>query len=317
MKGSLKQRNFFVQKPKKHKIVLDGYSLIKQKEAYLTVKKKTGFFYVRRMKQWYKQNRQDLWFKVRLRRKIRFLTELNVRFKFPSVVRWILVDFLRAKPRKFWGIYQFVALPGEGKTLSMVAHMERVRKELGKENVYIATNFCYKNEDTPIKHWTDMIKASKHANDHKMHSVIALDEIHTTFDASDWKSFPAEMLALLSFNRKFGMQFLCSAQIYDRIPRKVRDIANYTVICKNTMGLDRHFVNFYFTKSDYEDKFNGKRRSSEFIRTYVAGDNLYALYDTLQQVDNMTSKAMDEQTKQKEAFQLLFRREEATEIGAD
>lgn len=279
--------------------------LLEQKASFLSA----GGRRERRLKRWYRQNRKDLYFKLRLRRLIRALVRPKIRFKILDMIRWVIVDFLRGKPKKFWGIYQFVALPGEGKTLSMVAHMERVRKQLDNR-VYIATNFCYKNEDASITHWTDMIRAAKYAEIHGMHSVIALDEIHTTFDASDWKSFPPEMLSLLSFNRKYGMQFLCSAQIYDRIPKKVRDIANYTVICKNTWGLDRHFKNYYFSKSDYEDKFAGQRKKAEFIRTYVAGDDLYALYDTRRQVDKMTADAIGEQDKRKEAFELLFGREE-------
>lgn len=294
----------------------DYRSLLEKKASYLSGKK-SGIFYQFKLKRWYKKNNHELWFKARIHRIIGFLSCLKIKSKILSTIRWVIVDFLRAKPRKFWGIYQFVALPGEGKTLSMVAHMERVRQELGAEKVYIATNFCYKNEDMVIGHWTDMIRASKYALQHEMHSIIALDEIHTTFDASDWKSFPPELLALLSFNRKFGMQFLCSSQIYDRIPRKVRDIANYTVICKNTLGFDRHFSNYYFSKSDYEDKFAGKRKRAEFIRTFVADDTLYSLYDTLRQVDNMTSKAMDEQSKKQEAFNLLFCTEKEVENGTD
>lgn len=293
------------------------YSTLELKNIYLNHENLSARLRSRRLRRWYRRNRKDLCFKLRLRKVIQFLIRLRIPFQIPSAIRWVIVDFLRAKPRKFWGIYQFVALPGEGKTLSMVAQMERVRKELGPENVYIATNFCYKHENMMIDHWTDMIKASKYANDHHMHSVIALDEIHTTFDASDWKSFPPELLALLSFNRKYGMQFLCSSQIYDRIPKKVRDIANYTVICKNALGLDRYFLNFYYGKNDYEDKFSGKLKHAQFIRTYVASDDLYALYDTLRQVDRMTAKAQEEQDKRQAAMDLLFGPPDKAEGEAD
>ena len=269
----------------------------------------------RQKKRWYRHNCKRLWFRLSLRKKIRFLASLHIPFKGLSVMRWIVVDFLRAKPKKFWGIYQFVALPGEGKTLSMVAHMERCRKELGVDRLYIATNFYYARQDIQILHWIDMVKAAKYANDHGKYCIIAFDEIHVTFDSSDWKSFPPEMLALLSFNRKYGMQFLCSSQIYDRIPRKVRDIANYTVICKNTLGLDRHFVNYYFTKANYDATFSGKRKRAEFIRTFVADDRLYGLYDTLAQVDRMVEEAGNEKQKREAAMELLFgKSDEATVI---
>lgn len=260
---------------------------------------------LRARKRWYKNHCKLFWFRLRLRKTINRLIALKLPGKILPTVRWVIVDFLRAKPAKFWGIYSYVALPGEGKTLSMVAHIERARMTLGKD-LFIATNFNYKYQDMPITHWLDMIKAAKFALNHGQHCMIAVDEIHTTFDASDWKSFPPEMLSLLSFNRKYGMQFICSSQIYDRIPKKVRDISNYTVLCKNTLGLDRHFKNYYFNTLDYESKFSGKRVKADFIRSYVADDYLYSLYDTLAQVDRMTAKAEEERSLKEQAFEILF-----------
>lgn len=263
---------------------------------------------------WYRQHRPKYRrnlskvarFRAVLNKRIDFLYGIKVPFKILDFIRWVTIDILRLKPRKFWGIYCYVALPGEGKTLSMVAHMERAIKEVGKDNIFIATNFGYLKEDLSINHWIDIIHASNSARFLKVPCIVAIDEIHTTFDASDWKSFPSELLSLLSFNRKFSLQFICSSQIYDRIPRKVRDISNYTVLCKNTLGLDRHFKNYYFNTLNYEASFSGKRAKADFIRTYVASDYLYSLYDTLSQVDRMTSNAAMEKDKKQEAFKLLF-----------
>lgn len=259
-------------------------------------------------KRWYKKNRKGLVFRVRCKRWQRRLIKPRIRFKPFDAARWVIYDFLNFNSgiRKFWGIYQFVALPGEGKTLSMVAHMERAVKKHGKDNIFIATNFFYRKEDMEIHHWSDIIKAAQYARKKHMRCIIAIDEIHTTFDASDWKSFPAEMLALLSFNRKYSMQFLCSSQIYDRIPKKIRDIANYTVICKNVSKLDRYFWNYYFEKTNYEEKFAGKRKLCNSIATFVADNDLFAQYDTLRQVERMTENAMQEKNRKEEAFDLLF-----------
>ena len=84
-----------------------------------------------------------------------------------------------------------------------------------------------------------------------------MDEIHITFDSTDYKDFPAEMLSVLSFCRKYSMQFLCSAQIYERIPKKIRDIANFTVVCKNIGHLDRLFRDYYYEKNSYEKDIAG------------------------------------------------------------
>lgn len=258
-------------------------------------------------KYWYFDNypkmRQTFRRRWRLKKFCRFLVNLKLPLRL-SFLRWMLVDFLRGKTRRFWGIYQFIALPGEGKTLSMVAHMERARAVY--PDIIIATNFNYKHQQFFINHWLDIIKVAKYAQRNKKKCIIAIDEIHTTFDSAEWQKFPAEMLALLSFNRKFSLQFLCSSQIYERIPKKIRDIANYTVICKNVLGADRLFRSYYFSKSDYDESFNGKRVKAQFIREFIADDELYSLYDTLEQIDRMTVSATEEKDKREEAMNILF-----------
>lgn len=258
---------------------------------------------LKKRKKWYYEHYTYYRDRLRSFHRINFLKKLRLP-NWLSFVRWIMIDLLRGKERRFWGIYQFIALPGQGKTLSMVAHMERARAS--HPEVIIATNFNYKHQKYKIEDWTDIIKIALIARKQHRPCIIAMDEIHVTFDASDWQKFPAELLALLSFNRKFSLQFLCSAQIYERIPTKIRDIANYTVICKNVWNADRFFVNYYFDKNNYDVSFSGKRAKADFVREFIADDNLYSLYDTLQQVDNMTAQAKAEKDKRQAAFDLLF-----------
>lgn len=265
-------------------------------------------------KKWYFAHYPNYRFRLKMKRHLNYLSNIHLP-KYISFVRWVYVDFLRCKNQRFWGIYQYVALPGEGKTLSMVAHMERVRSKNPDIEFIIATNFNYKNQDFQINHWSDMVKVATFARKCKKCCILAVDEIHVTFDSSDYRSFPGEILALLSFNRKFNLQFLCSSQIYDRIPKKIRDIANYTVICKNVLGMDRLFRNYYFLKDSYDSTFSGHPGRAEFIREFVADDYLYSLYNTLEQVDKMTIAGSEERSAKESAFNLLFgsaEEEEAT-----
>lgn len=237
------------------------------------------------------------------------LVGLQIGLKPLSFLRWVIVDFLRGKRRTHsFGIYQFVALPGQGKTMSMVAHMERFIDECTEHGkpYRIATNFSYVNATDKITHWIDMVNLAKHCYENKIACLIAFDEIHITFDSTDWKDFPPEVLAMLSFNRKYSLQFICSSQIYERIPKKIRDIANYTVICKNVLNADRWFKCYYFEKADYETQFEGKKKAAKFIKDFIVNDDFYALYDTKEQVDNMVSNAKQEKSKREEAFNLLF-----------
>lgn len=289
----------------------NNLSFYEKKALYL--KKYKGKKRIKALKKFYKSSN-----KYKYNWRIRILMRKFANLKLPlylSFVRWIIIDFLRGTPKRKYGIFQFVALPGEGKTLSMVAHMERYRKEMIKDKkpFYIATNFSYKYNNEFINHWTDMVRISKSCYEKKIPCLIAIDEVHVTFDSSDWKNFPAEILAMLSFNRKYGLEFLCSSQIYERIPKKIRDIANYTVICKNIGHLDRLFRCYYFKKSDYESQFEGKKKKANYIKEYVADDNFRNLYDTLEQVDMMTETAKKEKDLQQQAFNILFGKSEDIE----
>lgn len=255
--------------------------------------------------------------RYRILKFIKRLASANIKIIYIDFIRWLIVDMLRGKNRRSYGIYQFVALPGEGKTMSMVAHMERFRidMESKKEKYVIATNFNYKYQDFKINHWLDMVKIAKQCYKNHIYCLIAMDEIHVTFDSSAWKDFPAEMLAMLSFNRKYGLQFICSSQIYERIPKKIRDIANYTVICKNVFHSDRYFRNYYFAKDEYESQFEGKKAKCKFIKEFIADDNFYKLYDTLEQVDNMMESAQKEKDAKQKAFEILFGKQEEEEAA--
>lgn len=296
---------------KKKKYELNSLTYIRHKQVMLcrASRRITRRGRERYRKKWYK-NHTKLVFRLRIRHLLDFLTGLKLP-KYLSFLRWCIVDFIRVKPRRFWGIYQFVAMPGQGKTLSMVAQLERNRKNFPECRIY--TNFHYKYEHGRIGHWSDMVRYARECRDEHVPCVLAVDEVHITFDSTEWRNFPAEILAILSFNRKYQLQFLCSSQMYDRIPKKIRDLANYTVICKNVWDADRLFRCYYYEKANYDSVFAGNREKAEFIREYVADDYLYSLYDTLEQIDRMKESDAREKEKRQQAFQILFGKAEQEE----
>lgn len=77
------------------------------------------------------------------------------------------------------------------------------------------------------------------------------------------------------------------------------------IIDKSRVYLVRFlFFHLLFLKTD--DKFSGKPAKAEFIRDFIADDNLYLLYDTTEQVDRMVSNAQAEKDARQHAFDLLF-----------
>ena len=201
---------------------------------------------------------------------------------FLDFLRWAIVDILRGKEYPVWGIYMFVAKPGNGKTISMTEHIERVKKD--NPNIKVFTNFNYKYQDGVIKNWKDIVNAPDN-------SLIAIDEIHMIFGSINYSDFPIEILGEITQNRHSRKQFITSTQDYDLVNVNFKRVCNFIVLCKNFWGLDRLFINYYFDRGIYESKnFAPDKRKAEFIRTFVASDETYKRYDTLEKIESMINE---------------------------
>lgn len=193
--------------------------------------------------------------------------------------RWALVDMLRGKEYPIWGIYIFVAKPGNGKTISMTEHICRVKKNNPNINVY--TNFNYRGQDGVISCWQDIVNAPDNC-------LICVDELHMLASSGSWQDFPIELLGEITQNRHSRKQFVTSTQDYDLINVNFKRVCNYVVLCQNFWGLDRLFSNHYFDRGVYESKsFLASLKKCNFARYFVASDDTYKRYDTLEKISSM------------------------------
>jgi len=250
-------------------------------------------------KKWMKKHKKEYIKNLKKRNKKLYIRYKITKLKLPFILdflRWIIIDRLRGKQKPLWGVYIFVANPGEGKTISMVKHIEEKKADDSSLKVY--TNFNFKGENGQIKCWQDIVRADKN-------SIIAIDEAHLTFESTDFKNFPPEILAQLSLNRKLRKQFICSTQRYERINKNFRDLANYVVLCKNHLKLDRWFSRYYFDKKSYDAQFDGAKAKAEFIKPYIASDDLYNKYDTLQLVDKLVEDIDEIDIKEHDLIPLI------------
>lgn len=207
---------------------------------------------------------------------------------FIDFLRWAIVDVLRGKQYPVWGIYMFVAKPGNGKTISMTEHIERVKKEHPDIKVY--SNFAIKGQTGTIKCWQDIVNAPDN-------SIIAIDEIHMIFGSINYQDFPLEMLGEITQNRHCRKQFITSTQDYDLVNVNFKRVCNFIVLCKNFWGLDRLFINYYFDRGIYESKaFAANKNKAEFLRMFVASDDTYRRYDTLEKINHMVSEIENKDT---------------------
>ena len=219
----------------------------------------------------------------------KILLNLWIWFKFKKIwfpidlIKWIIIDLVKGKKRRFFGVHVFVAMPGEGKTLGMVRYLEHIRTKYREVQIY--TNFGYIHEAKPILHWKEILTMP-----HR--SVIAIDELQNTFSSDKWKDFPFEMLSLLTQQRKRELQFICSTQDWALVDIKFRRLTNYVVQCRNYFHLDRWFRSNYYRPDVYELKgqIQAKNTAPEWSEHYVACDKLYALYDTAQMIESINKE---------------------------
>lgn len=77
---------------------------------------------------------------------------------------------LKNQQLRLYGIYGYFGLPGKGKTMTMCYELQQLRKKYG-DQIYIMTNFYYKDEDFHFSGWRDLLK------EYDRPLVVAWDEV--------------------------------------------------------------------------------------------------------------------------------------------
>lgn len=207
--------------------------------------------------------------------------------KYLSLIRWILIDWIRGKQERIFGIWMFCGLFGEGKTISMVKYCQEITERNPDVKVY--SNFYYKHGHGRIQKWQDLLTLP-----HR--SIVMIDEIQNTFNSNDWRDFPKELLTQITQCRKKQVMILCTAQVYRRVAKQIRDLVEYVVQCNNWCKLDRLFRNHFYHSDEYEwfltAKENGNpSKIQPFIRrSWVVTDEDYELYNTTEMVESLYNK---------------------------
>lgn len=204
--------------------------------------------------------------------------------KYLNFFRWVLVDWIRGKQKKLFGVWLFCGLFGEGKTISAVSYALDKKKEM--PDIHIYTNFNMPLQDGRITNWKEIL-------DLPHRSIVILDEIQNTFSSSEWQKFPVQLLTKITQCRKKQLMVIGTAQVYSRVTKQIREVTQYVVQCSNIGGLDRYFKNHFFHSYLYDCYLQAVSRGDKakiqpFIRkSFIADDDLYSQYDTSEFVKNI------------------------------
>lgn len=194
-----------------------------------------------------------------------------------DLIKWLKHPTL---PKKN-GVWCYVGLYGNGKTLSMVTEAYRLKNKF-KYNVY--SNCAVTFQDGTIERWQDLLSVPPH-------SVILLDELPNLLDNYAFKSMPDNLFSLLSQNRKIDIRIMATAQVFDDSVKKFRTLTRYVVECKH---FGRLYINAFYNQKEYARGDSVKKASSR--QYFVAQDFMYNLYNTLEfikklkdDVENLTA----------------------------
>lgn len=218
-----------------------------------------------------------------------FLTQLPYLL---SVWRWLAVDIYRRikKPPKLhlYGIWLICGLYGFGKTITMTEYLTRMRAKYG-DKIYISTNYGFKGEDFPLKHWQDMIP------ERDKPIIFAYDEIQNDFNSRDYKNFPYQLVTMLTQNRKGnGKQIIGTAQRYGRVDKSIRELCTHVIECKRAW-FGRVTKTRTYDVEDYEQYLNEvdvmKKRKIPYKKyKFIQTDSLRDSYDSFKMLESAKQK---------------------------
>lgn len=185
-----------------------------------------------------------------------------------------LIKFLKnPKWPKQNGVWVYVGLYGNGKTLSMVREAYQLKKR--GYNTY--SNCAVSFQTGTIEKWEDLLAVPPR-------SVILLDELPNLLNNYAFKSMPDNLFSLLSQNRKIDIRIMATAQVFDDSVKKFRTLTKYVIAC-NKIG--RLIVNSFYNQKQFSRGDSVKKVS--FRRYFIAEDFHFELYNTLEFIKKLAS----------------------------
>lgn len=208
---------------------------------------------------------------------------------FVDAPRQIIVDKYNREQNEFqeYGLIIFTGYQGSGKTSSMVKYILDLKEKY--VDAKITTNFGLSCENMILDDWrklTDFVNG-------KQGVICALDELQNWFNSKNSKNFPAEMLSVVTQNRKNRRVLLGTAQNFYMISKDIRSQTREIRKCMTLFGCITivHRVQPIINgDGDIE-----KLRHIGFY-WFVHDERLRSSYDTYKVIENLSKADFKEKT---------------------
>ena len=203
-----------------------------------------------------------------------------------DVPRRYVLDMVQREPGYFQprGIHMFCGEQGAGKTIACVELMLRLQKMYPASKMI--TNFGVTTENDELSEWQQLLE---YTNGHKG-VIVGIDEIQNWFQ-SGRVQLPEGMLEVATQNRKNNRILCCTAQVFTRVNKGLRE--------QVTMLYEPHTFLGCFTvvikrKPILDNDGNVLERKYRGMYCFVHTEELRSAYDTYKVIHTLAKEGFKE-----------------------
>lgn len=232
-----------------------------------------------------------VWFLIlRYRYKMDLPSLGQVKQKKPSLIRQLIIDVPRRymldvfqrEPGYFYprGIHMFCGEQGAGKTIAAVEMMIRLQKQYPLCKTI--TNFGLTTEDDELERWQQLLE---YTNGHKG-VIVGIDEIQNWF-MSGLNKLPEQMLEVATQNRKNNRIICCTAQVFTRVNKGLREQVSMVYNPHTFFGC---FTVVVKRKPVFDSEGNVIDMKYRGMYSFVHSDELRTAYDTYKVIHTLAKE---------------------------
>ncbi len=210
--------------------------------------------------------------------------------KLLQIPRRYMLDLYERETGYFYprGIHMFCGEQGAGKTIAAVEMMLRMKHQYPMSKMI--TNFAVEGEDASLDEWQQLLN---YTNGHKG-VIVGIDEIQNWF-MSGVNKLPEGMLEVATQNRKNNRILCCTAQVFTRVNKGLRE--------QVTMVYNPHTILGCFTfvikrKPVFDSEGNVTAMKYKGMYSFVHSDELRNAFDTYKVIHTLAKEGFKDQPVQ-------------------
>ena len=203
-----------------------------------------------------------------------------------SIPRRFMMDKFERDPDYFVprGIHMFCGEQGCGKTMACVEMMLRLKKQYPKSKMI--TNFAVKGETDELAMWQQLLT---YKNGHQG-VIVGIDEIQNWF-MSGMNKLPEGMLEVATQNRKNNRILCCTAQVFTRVNKGLREQVTLVYEPHTFLGC---FTVVIMRKPKFDSEGNVTERKYRGMYCFTHTDELRQAYDTYKVIHTLAKEGFKE-----------------------